>query len=150
MRYIYSKSENKFEISEFIAYTETQRFTALKAGYIEVSDEDYKRLANHELCWKDGILVPYAKTEEELIADKEQKEAAVIADQINTLKAELAKVKEDIEQETFGIIRTDFSEKKIRAAEIINELRVLEGKPTRETVYGGEAYRTWTADDVEI
>ena len=51
------------------------------------------------------------------------------------LKAELAKIKEDIEQESFGIVRDDFAEKKARAAEIINELRVLEGKEPRETVH---------------
>lgn len=48
------------------------------------------------------------------------------------LKAELAKIKEDIEQEIFGIVRDDFATKKARAAEIINELRVLEGKEPRE------------------
>lgn len=47
------------------------------------------------------------------------------------LKAELAKIKEDIEQETFGLVRDDFAEKKARAAAIINELRVLEGKEPR-------------------
>ena len=51
---------------------------------------------------------------------------------ILSLKAELDKVKEDIEQETFGLIRNDYAEKKARAAEIINELRVLEGKEPRE------------------
>ncbi|AWW06087.1 MAG: hypothetical protein [Caudoviricetes sp.] len=48
------------------------------------------------------------------------------------LKAELATIKEDIEQETFGLVRGDYSKKKARAAEIINELRVLEGKAPRE------------------
>ena len=50
------------------------------------------------------------------------------------LKAELAQIKEDIEQETFGLVRDDFAEKKERAAEIINELRVLEGKEPREII----------------
>lgn len=49
------------------------------------------------------------------------------------LKEELAKIKEDIEQEIFGIVRDDFAEKKARAAEIVNELRVLEGKEPRTT-----------------
>lgn len=48
------------------------------------------------------------------------------------LKAELAKIKEDIEQEAFGLVRDDFAKKKARAAEIVNELRVLEGKEPRE------------------
>lgn len=50
------------------------------------------------------------------------------------LKAELAKIKEDIEQETFGLVRDDFAEKKVCAAEIINELRVLEGKEPRDII----------------
>lgn len=50
----------------------------------------------------------------------------------DSLKLELAKIKEDIEQENFGIIRDDYAEKKARAAEIINELRALEGKEPRE------------------
>lgn len=52
--------------------------------------------------------------------------------QIIELKAQLAKIKEDIEQETFGLVRDDYADKKARAAEIINELRVLEGKEPRE------------------
>lgn len=51
------------------------------------------------------------------------------------LKAELVKVKEDIEQETFGLVRYDYETKKARACEIINELRVLEGKAPREINY---------------
>lgn len=59
-------------------------------------------------------------------------EEQISQDNIEVLKAELAKIKEDIEQENFGIVRSDFAEKKARAAEIINELRVLEGKEPRE------------------
>lgn len=74
------------------------------------------------------VYIPY--TEEEL---KERADAKKHAE----LKAELAKIKEDIEQETFGIIRDDFAEKKVRAAEIVNELRVLEGKEPRK-IQGGD------------
>ena len=56
----------------------------------------------------------------------------IAQDRICALKTELAKIKEDIEQETFGLVRDDFTAKKARAAEIINELRVLEGKEPRE------------------
>lgn len=52
-------------------------------------------------------------------------------DRIFTLKEELEKIKEDIEQENFGIIRDDYAIKRSRAAEIVNELRVLEGKEKR-------------------
>lgn len=69
------------------------------------------------------VYVPY--TAEELTERANKKRHA-------ELKAELAKIKEDIEQETFGLVREDFAEKKARAAEIVNELRVLEGKEPRE------------------
>ena len=59
-------------------------------------------------------------------------EGIIRDDRIHNLKAELAKIKEDIEQEAFGLVRDDYAEKKARAAEIINELRVLEGKEPRE------------------
>lgn len=58
-------------------------------------------------------------------------EELVKDDTICALKSELAKIKEDIEQEMFGLVRDDFTEKKARAAEIVNELRVLEGKEPR-------------------
>lgn len=70
------------------------------------------------------VYVPY--TEEELKKRVYEKRYA-------ELKVELVKIKEDIEQETFGIIRDDYVEKKSRAATIINELRVLEGKEPRLT-----------------
>lgn len=59
----------------------------------------------------------------------------VAADRIRALKSELEKVKEDIEQEAFGLVRDDFAERKARAAEIVNELRVLEGKEPRQVGY---------------
>ena len=69
------------------------------------------------------VFVHY--TEEELTERFNKKRSA-------ELKAELVKIKEDIEQENFGLIRDDYAEKKARAAEIINELRVIEGKSPRE------------------
>ena len=68
--------------------------------------------------------------------DEDAKRSTVAADnaarRYRELKSELAKIKEDIEQERFGLVRNDYAEKKARAAEIINELRVLEGKQPRE------------------
>ena len=52
-------------------------------------------------------------------------------DRILELKAELANIKEDIEQEAFGLVRDDYAAKRSRAGEIINEHRVLEGKVPR-------------------
>lgn len=69
------------------------------------------------------VYVPYTAEELQSIAKSKRRAE---------LKAELAGIKEDIEQENFGLVRDDFPEKKARAAEIINELRVLEGKEPRE------------------
>lgn len=71
------------------------------------------------------VYVPYTETEIKQRSDEKSRAE---------LKAELAKIKEDIEQEVFGIVRNDYTEKKARAAEIINELRVLEGKEPREVI----------------
>lgn len=69
------------------------------------------------------VYVPYTETELKERADRKRGAE---------LKAELVKVKEDIEQVEYGLVRNDYEEKKARAAEIINELRVLEGKEPRE------------------
>lgn len=63
--------------------------------------------------------------------DEEEIKKEQTALSIQALKAELSKIKEDIEQEAFGLVRDDFAAKKARAAEIVNELRVLEGKEPR-------------------
>lgn len=73
-----------------------------------------------------GRILKKVWTDEEELA-KQKKQESIIA-----LKTELAKIKEDIEQETFGLVRDDYIEKKACAAAIINELRVLEGKEPRE------------------
>lgn len=73
----------------------------------------------------ENIQVYVSYTDKE-IAERKKEQSIV------KLKAELVKIKEDIEQETFGLVRTDYAEKKAQAAQIINELRVLEGKQPRE------------------
>ena len=95
---------------------------------IEMSFEDFERLVNEqgngkELKVEDGKVIAeyHVPTEEELNMEKRA-----------VLKTELAKVMEDIGQEQLGFVRDDYSDKKARAAEIINELRVLEGKAPRE------------------
>lgn len=69
------------------------------------------------------VYVPYTAAELKKIADDKRHAE---------LKTELSKIMEDIEQEQLGLVRDDYAEKKARAAEIINELRVLEGKEARE------------------
>ena len=53
MKYIYSLSENPFELSSF----EGDRDTALSAGYKEITDEEYESLVKHKLKWDNGDLV---------------------------------------------------------------------------------------------
>ena len=54
-------------------------------------------------------------------------EQDLVFQQIQSLKQELEKWKEDVEQvELFGMERADYEEKKARCAEIILELRELE------------------------
>ena len=53
MKYIYSLSENPFELSSF----EGDRDTALSAGYKEITDEEYESLVKHKLKWDNGELV---------------------------------------------------------------------------------------------
>lgn len=103
---------------------EEQKFSLLG---VEMSLKEFDFLMceqgkGKELKVVDGKVVAeyHTPTEEEL---KEQ--------QRYELKVELAKIKEDIEQENFGIVRADYVEKKAKAAQIINELRVLEGKEPR-------------------
>lgn len=59
-----------------------------------------------------------------------------ITNEINALKRELEKYKQDVEQvELFGMERTDYATKKARCVEIILELRELE-KELKEKNYG--------------
>ena len=131
MKYVYAKSGNKFELSQFIVETERERQIALANGYVEISDEDYDKLVNHEMCWDNEKLVSYTKTAEDIENERQEFEHNETLRRIFKLKAELVKVMEDIQQEQLGIVRDDYAEKRVRAAELINELRVLEGKEPR-------------------
>lgn len=97
--------------------------------FIEVDEETEEKTLYTDIgyAWRivNGELVNEVFNQS--IVDKQETER-----RIDDLKTELAKIKEDIEQEAFGLVRDDFAEKKARAAEIINELRVLEGKEPRE------------------
>lgn len=96
-------------------------FADENAGNEEVPIEDIVEEGKAAYDEYENIQVYIPYTEKELKTQS-----------IYKLKAELAKIKEDIEQETFGLVRGDYAEKKAKAAEIINELRVLEGKEPRE------------------
>ena len=84
-------------------------------SFIEVSDEEYQKIISNELIYKNGQLI-------ENIAPQ-------IISQINSLKQQLQKFKEDVEQvELFGMERPDYSEKKQQCANIILQLRTLENQ----------------------
>ncbi len=101
---------------EILPNGSTQNFKPLISEAVEAKEayDEYEDIQ---------VFVPY--TEEELKKRADEKRHS-------ELKAELEKIKEDIEQEMFGIVRSDFAEKKARASEIVNELRILEGKEPRE------------------
>ena len=68
--------------------------TALAAGYVEISDEDYADLVETKKKWQDGKIVvdktyPARKKKQEEEAAERQARQAVI-DEINELKAHLA------------------------------------------------------------
>ena len=111
--------------------------------------DSYVRRTNYENWNKIGDVADYCNAHNllmiEIEADEKGRryriserpspsEEALKSVKIGSLKAELAKIKEDIEQEQLGLVRNDYAEKKARAAEIINELRVLEGKEPREVM----------------
>lgn len=95
-----------------------------KSYYIEVTDEEYTKtlVVTNGAAWKvvngelvesvyDGVAFKISKTQQE----------------INALKEEIVKTKEDVEQVIlFGMERPDFEQKKQRSVEIILRLRVLE------------------------
>lgn len=63
----------------------------------------------------------------QIVEKPKPSEKELIENEIYTLKEELRKWKEDVEQvELFGMVREDYEEKKLRCAEIILELRELE------------------------
>lgn len=105
-------------------------------GDIFYEDEEYS--ARAEFCNQNDYAINPIDDDEDGRHRYQICESPALSDEqlksinIFKLKSELAKIKEDIEQETFGLVRDDYAEKKARAAEIINELRVLEGKEPRE------------------
>lgn len=95
-----------------------------KSYYIEVTDEEYTKtlVVTNGAAWKvvngelvesvyDGVAFKISKTQQE----------------IDALKEEIVKTKEDVEQVIlFCMERPDFEQKKQRSVEIILRLRVLE------------------------
>lgn len=108
-----------------------------KIGDIFGEDEEYSERA--DFCNKNGYVIQEIEADEngrrfQIKHPPEPTQKEIKSLKILNLKAELASIKEDIEQETFGLVRDDYEAKKARAATIINELRVLEGKERRKTV----------------
>lgn len=49
-------------------------------GYKAITDAEYKKLCNRELCWKNGKLYPYPSTDEEKENENKQAKLARIAE----------------------------------------------------------------------
>lgn len=74
----------------------------------------------------DGIAHFTDEDDYKSLVEKSEKRI-LSTEQIASLKEELAKAKEDVEQvELFGMERTDYETKKARCVEIIQQLRILE------------------------
>lgn len=108
----------------------------IKVGDIFYFDETIGEVADY--CNENNLLMEEIESDEVgrryIIKEMpiyEPTEDDLKIDHYEKLKKELEKIKEDIEQEAFGLVRDDYAEKKARAAEIVNELRVLEGKEKR-------------------
>lgn len=114
-------------MEEEIENLEEQKYSLLG---VELSFEEFDRLMceqaqGKELKVVDGkVIAEYHVPTAEELSERHYYE----------LKFELKKIMEDVEQEQLGIVRADYAEKKARAAEIINELRVLEGKEPRRVI----------------
>lgn len=106
-------------------FSDKLNYKTIPEPFVEISDEQrnlfYVTEKNKEWVFKNGEFVQEEKSETEDVKAQSVK-----------LKNELKRVLQDIEQERLGIIRDDYVLKKQRAAEIINKLRVLEGKTPRE------------------
>lgn len=94
--------------------------------YIEVSEQEYEQTmsSNVGMAWR----VVKGKLEQAVYDNKDYSKSQ-IEQEIATLKNEIARIKEDVEQvELFGMEREDFETKKQRCAEIVLRLRVLEAQ----------------------
>lgn len=94
--------------------------------YIEVSKQEYEQTmsSNVGMAWR----VVKGKLEQAVYDNKDYSKSQ-IEQEIATLKNEIARIKEDVEQvELFGMEREDFETKKQRCAEIVLRLRVLEAQ----------------------
>lgn len=94
--------------------------------YIEVSEQEYEKTmsSNAGMAWR----VVKGKLEQAVYDNKDYSKSQ-IEQEIATLKNEIAKIKEDVEQvELFGMERSDYTQKKARCVEIIQRLRVLEAR----------------------
>lgn len=92
--------------------------------YIEVSEQEYEQtmLSNVGMAWR----VVKGKLEQAVYDNKDYSKSQ-IEQEIATLKNEIAKIKEDVEQvELFGMERQDYEQKKQRCVEIVLRLRELE------------------------
>ena len=129
MKYIYSKSNNKFEISQFVVTTEQHKKIAIDNGYVEITDEDYEKLVNHEICWENGVLVPYTKTAQEIADEQKQVKVDEINARIKELKLNLAKTDYKAIKFAEGVItEEEYDDTKLKRTAWREEINALENE----------------------
>jgi hypothetical protein len=104
----------------------------IKVNDIIRLDDEYPNFA--EYCNQNGLMIVEIEPDElgrrfEIQERPQPSNQDIILETITSLKQELEKYKEDVEQvELFGMERADYEQKKTLCAEIILELRELEQK----------------------
>ena len=87
MRNVYIKPDGKDKFSYVVMHSEEQ---PADSAYIKVDSKTITELHFHKLCWDNGQLVPYVKTEEDIAKEKAEKAKAVMLAEIMELKQKLA------------------------------------------------------------
>lgn len=110
-----------------------KRETAIKAGYVEITEQQYNDLCETKLKWQGKALVVdetyESRKQQELEQEEKRKENEKLRNEIAKLKEDIKKYKEDVEQvELFGMERADYETKKELCINIILKLRELEAK----------------------
>lgn len=87
MRNVYIKPDGKDKFSYVVTYGEEP---PEDNAFVEVTYEIISDLHFHKLCWDNGQLVPYVKTEEDIAKEEAEKAKAVMLAEIMELKQKLA------------------------------------------------------------
>lgn len=86
--WVKNNNSNKFCCDTFCGNEQT----AIKNGFIQISDDDYEKLCNHELCWENGKLIKHTKTADELAEEERQAKYNRIAELKRLLSASITRL----------------------------------------------------------